>query len=438
MQVRITDFSGKTWFLFRLRDRSKDGPGWQPTDLSTWHYNHPDDKFPKSGLAVERTTYLGDPNNPLIPEFDKTTANFITDSFKLLPSEVPTEENLLVWLKLFVKVYSDQRIYPGYFSLSQPPGLIKRLFERIERLLKEKGIKWLTIIPTWWYILKMNLQHGFEFTYQSDQEKYQKLKEALERQGFYQDKRLSSWVCVLQFWADLAEKNNSNPEELLEQLNLNSNLILRDEERKYYYISINTRKKLMDSQKNYIKKILFIGCTHGDEHLGKWLFDNYPYGQTNYCQWKVIIANPEAMYLNQRFIDEDLNRCFNRLDSNTYESKRAKILTSIIKQYDIVYDIHETSSQMKTCIFVNEINDEVKKAIESVKSIYVTLDNHPDYSGHFTTSVAKIGITLEYRRWAKDELKQDFFNIINNKIVSQEKIFMRTYKAIPQRKNILS
>ncbi len=140
------------------------------------------------------------------------------------------------------------------------------------------------------------------------------------------------------------------------------------------------------------------------------------------------------MYLNQRFIDEDLNRCFNRPGSNTYESKRAKILTSIIKQYDIVYDIHETSYQMKTCIFVNEINEEVKKAIEPVKSIYVTLDDHPDYSGHFTTSVAKVGITLEYRRWAKDELKQDFFNIINNKLVNQEKIFMRIYKAIPAEK----
>ncbi len=190
-----------------------------------------------------------------------------------------------------------------------------------------------------------------------------------------------------------------------------------------------------------MKKILFIACTHGDEQVGKWLWNNNPQGYNSLYQWQVIIGNPKAMKLGVRYTQSDLNRSFNRKESETYEEKRAKELTPIIQSYEVLYDIHQAfvSDNMKDCIFVNKLDTNTLQAIEPLSAPYVVLDDNPEYNGHFATSVAKVGITIEYTKSGDykeetDRLKKDIDNILGNKKEKNKKVFMRTYKAIPRDK----
>lgn len=188
-----------------------------------------------------------------------------------------------------------------------------------------------------------------------------------------------------------------------------------------------------------MKKILFIVCTHGDEQVGRWLWNNNPQGYNSYCQWQVIVGNPKAMELGVRFTESDLNRSFNSKRFSTYEEKRAQELTPIIQQYDVLYDIHQTfvSDNMEDCVFVNKLDRDTLQAIEVLTARYVILDDNPEYNGHFATSVAKVGITIEYAKTGNykvemGRLKKDVTTILGKKRKKTKKIFMRTHKAVPK------
>lgn len=189
------------------------------------------------------------------------------------------------------------------------------------------------------------------------------------------------------------------------------------------------------------KKILFLCQIHGNEAVGRWIWNNYPQGENDYCRWSVIVGNPEAMFLNKRYIDEDLNRSFNIDEKdryNCYEHKRALELKKVIQEYDVVYDIHQTSKSMQDCIFVNNTKEETLKALEPLSQQWVIIDDHPDYSGHFATSVAKVGVTIEYAHSGDyneetERLQEDFYDITRNVNAYQEKTFLRNYKAISRK-----
>jgi hypothetical protein len=89
--------------------------------------------------------------------------------------------------------------------------------------------------------------------------------------------------------------------------------------------------------------ILAVTNTHGDEVNPK-----IPYGMGH------IIGNYEAKKLGKRFIESDLNRSFNG-KSDTYEEKRAQDILKVIKDYDIVIDVHSTiTGDVDACIVVND------------------------------------------------------------------------------------
>lgn len=97
---------------------------------------------------------------------------------------------------------------------------------------------------------------------------------------------------------------------------------------------------------NSLKKLLFVGCTHGDEQIGKFVFDTFPYCENAFFEWKSLIANPKAMYLNQRFVDQDLNRSFPGKAGGNYEENRARELGKVFPEYDLVIDFHQTFAEM--------------------------------------------------------------------------------------------
>ena len=82
-----------------------------------------------------------------------------------------------------------------------------------------------------------------------------------------------------------------------------------------------------------IQRVAIVGGTHGNELTGIYLvkkFQQFPHllhRQSFECI--TLLANPEAIAANRRYIDHDLNRCFANEDLanlllTDYEDRRAK------------------------------------------------------------------------------------------------------------------
>jgi hypothetical protein len=84
-----------------------------------------------------------------------------------------------------------------------------------------------------------------------------------------------------------------------------------------------------------MKKVQFVTGLHGNERV--------PVIALALLGIKQIIANPMAITINQRFIDNDMNRSFNR-DGDTYEIRKAKELLEKINPDIPVVDLHTMSA----------------------------------------------------------------------------------------------
>lgn len=183
-------------------------------------------------------------------------------------------------------------------------------------------------------------------------------------------------------------------------------------------------------------KLLFCGCIHGNEYIGKYIFDHYPLGKNEYFIWKSIIANPEAMYLNQRFIDTDLNRSFpGRLDGN-YEERRAYQLSKVLSQFDLIIDWHQTSNDMDDTILVHDLTPELSEICQffNIKHI-VTLDKGDSYYDGTLLGHVKNSIAVEYGRLydlqdACQRVEKDIQNLLAKRVVNIDHNYYRILGSV--------
>ena len=88
-------------------------------------------------------------------------------------------------------------------------------------------------------------------------------------------------------------------------------------------------------------KILVIGGMHGNEMLGIDLVKSLQESPLENID--SVLANEEAIKINKRFVNQDLNRSFPGVESSgIYEQQRPVKLLEMCKDYDIVFDFHNT------------------------------------------------------------------------------------------------
>lgn len=226
VQVRLVH-QGKTWFKYKLRDRRFDGtPVWKQTRLVDWSYDGEKDKFPFS--AVEESVYCLDPRYPLTDTFPPEIAEFITNPFSALPYEKPDKDSLLNWFhKCRTVMESESIVYPGYFTTHHIPGVRSNLHRTALRLVRASGYEWLTAVPTWWHTASICEHLGFNYYFSDDKLKILLIRQLLtDRFGEDESetsRRRSSWIVMIQFWADLLVKSGLRLDRSMEKY------ILRDE-----------------------------------------------------------------------------------------------------------------------------------------------------------------------------------------------------------------
>lgn len=104
-----------------------------------------------------------------------------------------------------------------------------------------------------------------------------------------------------------------------------------------------------------INKVLLSAGVHGNEKtpiflLKKFQKNSIPITRSNF-KTEILIANPQAVKLHQRYIDVDLNRCFSseKLDNPhpvQYEEIQAQSINRRVQelQIDLILDFHTTTS----------------------------------------------------------------------------------------------
>ncbi len=119
-------------------------------------------------------------------------------------------------------------------------------------------------------------------------------------------------------------------------------------------------------------KFAVIGGTHGNEPIGievvKYIEELEPREFKN--EFKIFIGNPKAFALQKRFIDYDLNRCFDTSkESKGYERERAAQLKSKIEgNFDFLLDLHTTTSNMGLTLILTATDPFSRQAAAYLKS----------------------------------------------------------------------
>ncbi|MEA5508776.1 aspartoacylase [Crocosphaera sp. UHCC 0190] len=173
-----------------------------------------------------------------------------------------------------------------------------------------------------------------------------------------------------------------------------------------------------------IKKVALFGGTHGNEMTGIYLikkflknphlierstFDIFPF-----------LANPKAIDLRVRYVDTDLNRCFDQrdidnLDHGLYEQLLAKtIYQKLIKnQIQFLIDLHSTTSQMGLSIILSDTNSFHLCLVSYLSSIYPELKvlyYRSERENLLLRSSTELGLTIEVGPVAQGILDATLFS----------------------------
>lgn len=166
-----------------------------------------------------------------------------------------------------------------------------------------------------------------------------------------------------------------------------------------------------------INTIVVAGGTHGNERTGvslvqKWM--EHPECYNALCKSAkvdLVLSNPEAMRLNRRYRDHDLNRAFSQtcLDVKAvplqYEFRRAKELNDMYgpkgpkTKTDLLLDVHNTGSNMGYCLILSERDPFCMKAsavlTQEFKNAWIYYQPEERSASPYFGTVAKADICIE-------------------------------------------
>ncbi len=157
--------------------------------------------------------------------------------------------------------------------------------------------------------------------------------------------------------------------------------------------------------------ILLVCCVHGDEVAGAEFYKYFFKHRLNNVS--LLFANEEAFANNVRYIDTDLNRSFD-LNRKSKEVDIANEIKKIIKNYDIVIDIHTTTSNLEMVPIVKTLNQNTIQITQMLQiNEVVSIPFLSKNSLISQCSFDKVGISLEYgeyylenKKTLKNEIKK--------------------------------
>ncbi|MBO1050044.1 MAG: aspartoacylase [Dolichospermum sp. DEX182a] len=163
---------------------------------------------------------------------------------------------------------------------------------------------------------------------------------------------------------------------------------------------------------NQIHRVAIVGGNHGNELTGVYLvkkFQQYPHLiHRDSFETLSLLGNPKAIAARTRYIDTDLNRCFNqdKLSSSkisSYEELRAREIQQILQpenqeSVDTIIDVHTTTANMGLCIILGNWHPLLLKLAADLSAVNplvkVYIHEQPQGSG-FLRSLCDLGFAIE-------------------------------------------
>jgi succinylglutamate desuccinylase len=113
-------------------------------------------------------------------------------------------------------------------------------------------------------------------------------------------------------------------------------------------------------------RVLIVGGTHGNELTGVYLIRSGVFANLKQFSFTIdtLLANPQAVVANRRYIDRDLNRSFDQTQlapdrANNYEAEQAweiyqQFGPQSAKPIDVIIDLHTTTAAMGNTLIIDE------------------------------------------------------------------------------------
>lgn len=145
-----------------------------------------------------------------------------------------------------------------------------------------------------------------------------------------------------------------------------------------------------------IRKIAIVGCLHGDEVIGKKVIDELKKIKLKNGSLNFFIGNPPAVKKCIRWIDKDLNRSFPGTKDAKHEEGIAYKLNKVLKPYDLVIDIHATSSSFDKLAIVTKWDQKTKELLRLVPIEKVAFIDKKVFGGKEMITHTKMGLAIEF------------------------------------------
>ena len=164
-----------------------------------------------------------------------------------------------------------------------------------------------------------------------------------------------------------------------------------------------------------VRRVAIVGGTHGNELLGVQLIETLEQRpeETRRPSFEsvCVLANPEAVRRNTRYVTTDLNRCFSAEAlaaevGDSVEARRAQELDALLgpkasdaPQCDLCLDLHTTTSKMDTCLMMAredalaiELAAHLQRKLPSTRIVFWA---KPRMEQPTLPTIARSGMTVE-------------------------------------------
>ena len=182
-------------------------------------------------------------------------------------------------------------------------------------------------------------------------------------------------------------------------------------------------------------QVLLVAGTHGNEVNGIWLFDEWnksPFLINNYgIKTHKVIGNPKAKQAGKRYINQDLNRSFQKeafvtVNSSNCELKRANELLKLYGEKgenscQIVLDFHTTTASMGSCLVVygrRAADLALASLIQNNLGLPIYLHESDQKQTGFLVESWPCGLVIEIGPIGQ--------GLLNSKIISQTKLILES------------
>lgn len=159
-------------------------------------------------------------------------------------------------------------------------------------------------------------------------------------------------------------------------------------------------KRLLERAQTSEKPVVLVNaCTHGHETVGVRVAEELRGLTLKKGTLLFNVANERAKERGTAFIESDLNRSFPGKPNGTYEQRLAHLIDEVVRECDIVIDIHATETTdpgSESAIIVTKLDEKTKAITDVLNPPRVLV---MDYTkSNALISHVKIGIGFEYGR----------------------------------------